>query len=153
MGFPPVTSQTYSSHIFIFDHCGGAVTRDGEKLKPAFKNATYYCNEKHWEVATKPNQREKASFLKENILPIKESGQLKMIGDGDEVIPGFTSLFVYGHTEAMMLPVIRYKDQTVVYMADLIPSAGHIPISYVMAYDIRPMVTLDEKEKFLDTAI
>lgn len=120
---------------------------------PAFKNAIYYSCEKHWEAATQPNQREKASFLKENILPIKESGQLKMLQDGEELFPGFKTKFVYGHTEAMMLPLIQYKNQTIAYMADLIPSAGHIPIAYVMAYDIRPLISLQEKESFLTTAV
>lgn len=153
-GFSPDDiTDVFLTHLH-FDHCGGAVKYDAErKLVPAFKNATYYSCEKHWEAATRPNQREKASFLKENILPIQESGQLKMLTDGEELFPGFKTIFVYGHTEAMMLPIIQYKNQTIAYMADLIPSAGHIPIPYVMAYDIRPMISLQEKETFLHTAI
>ncbi|HUM46103.1 MAG TPA: MBL fold metallo-hydrolase [Chitinophagales bacterium] len=153
-GFSPEdVTDVFLTHLH-FDHCGGAVKYDTEKkLVPAFKNAAYYSCEKHWETATKPNQREKASFLKENILPIQQSGQLKMLTDGEELFPGFKTIFVYGHTEAMMLPIIQYKNQTIAYMADLIPSAGHIPIPYVMAYDIRPMISLQEKETFLNTAI
>jgi glyoxylase-like metal-dependent hydrolase (beta-lactamase superfamily II) len=153
-GFTPDdVTDVFLTHLH-FDHCGGAVKYDAEKnLVPAFKNAVYYCNEKHWETATKPNQREKASFLKENIFPLQESGQLKMVEDGSELFPDFKVLFVYGHTEAMMLPLISYRGQTIAYMADLIPSAGHIPIPYVMAYDLRPMVTLEEKQNFLNTAV
>jgi glyoxylase-like metal-dependent hydrolase (beta-lactamase superfamily II) len=138
-----------------FDHCGGSINynSDRTKLEPAFKNATFYCNEKHWEWATHPNLREKASFLKENILPIKESGQLKYIDKNTELIPGLTFREVNGHTEAMMLPVIKYKDTTVAYMADLIPSAGHLPIPYVMGYDMRPLETLKEKEMLLNEAV
>lgn len=144
-------TDVFLTHLH-FDHCGGAVIREGERLMPAFPNATYYCNEKHWQWATKPNSRERASFLKENILPLKESGQLKMLNKEDEVIPGFNTIFVNGHTEAMMLPVIRYHDRTIVYMADLIPSAAHIPVPYVMAYDVRPLITIEEKEVFLKIA-
>jgi glyoxylase-like metal-dependent hydrolase (beta-lactamase superfamily II) len=140
-----------------FDHCGGAVSLDKEKLTTAFPKATYWSNEIHWNDAINPNARERASFLKENILPIQESGQLKFI----EEIPGertpFTEniqiQFVHGHTKSMMLPVIKYHGKTIVYMADLIPSAAHIPIPYVMGYDMFPMTTLEEKEKFLSEAV
>jgi glyoxylase-like metal-dependent hydrolase (beta-lactamase superfamily II) len=147
-----------------FDHCGGSIIREGEKLVPAFKHATYWSNEEHWEWATKPNDREKASFLKENILPIQETGQLKFIEtpnvdwDASKPLPeqSFTDnislRFVEGHTAAMMLPQIKYKDKTIVYMADLLPSAGHIPIPYVMAYDMFPLTTLNEKKSFLNEA-
>lgn len=137
-----------------FDHCGGSINynADRSKLEPAFKNATYYCNARHWEWATHPNPREKASFLKENILPIQESGQLKFIDSTTELIPGLSFLEVNGHTEAMMLPLVRYKGSTVAFMADLIPSAGHLPIPYVMGYDMRPLETLKEKESILKTA-
>lgn len=152
-GFTPNDiTDCFLTHLH-FDHCGGAIKREGEKLLPAFPNATYYCNERHWDWAVNPNSREKASFLKENILPIKECGQLKMLNKESEIIPGFNMIFVNGHTEAMMLPVIRYNDRTIVYMADLIPSAGHIPVSYVMAYDVRPLITLEEKEIFLKIAV
>lgn len=138
-----------------FDHCGGSIVREGDKLVPAFKNATYWSNLRHWEWATKPNEREKASFLAENILPIEASGQLKFIEPLDGI--GFTEhvtiRFVHGHTDAMMLPQINYKGRTVVYMADLLPSIGHIPLPYVMAYDMFPLTTLQEKKAFLSEAV
>lgn len=155
-GFTPDDiTDMFLTHLH-FDHCGGAITKGADgKLFPAFKNATYWSNEKHWDWAVNPNAREKASFLKENILPIKESGQLKMVEvkEGIELFPNFNISFVYGHTEAMMLPHIRYNGKTIVYMADLLPSTGHIPLPYIMGYDIRPMETLKEKEKFLNTAV
>ncbi len=137
-----------------FDHCGGAIVRQGEKFVPAFKNATYWSNEKHWKWAVIPNQREKASFLKENILPIYESGQLKFIDEieGVNFTDNINIRFTYGHTDAMMLPQIKFRDKTFVYMADLLPSIGHIPLPYVMAYDMFPMKTLDEKKLFLEEA-
>lgn len=148
-----------------FDHCGGSIVRDGDKLVSAFKNATYWSNEEHWEWATKPNEREKASFLKENILPIQESGQLKFIDlpnvdwDASKPLPeqnfsgNISVRFVEGHTAGMMLPQINYKDRTIVFMADLLPSAGHIPIPYVMAYDMFPLTTLHEKKSFIAEAL
>lgn len=146
-----------------FDHCGGSIRKEGDKLVPAFKNATYWSNEKHWNWAVHPNDREKASFLKENILPIQESGQLQFIATPSETnskqlgstifTDNLTMRFVDGHTEAMMLPQIQYKDKTLVYMADLLPSAGHIPIPYVMAYDMFPLTTLNEKKSFLTEAV
>ncbi len=145
-----------------FDHCGGSIVREGDKLIPAFKNATFWSNEQHWAWATKPNDREKASFLKENILPIEESGQLKFILPGETQFHQLSSStfnenisirFVSGHTESMMLPQIKYKDKTIVYMADLLPAAAHIPIPYVMAYDMFPLTTLNEKKSFLTEAV
>ena len=138
-----------------FDHCGGSINynSDRTKLEPAFKNAKYYCNEKHWEWATHPNPREKASFLKENILPIKESGQLNYIDSASTLLNGLSFIEVNGHTEGMMLPIINYKEKTIAYMADLIPSAAHIPIPYVMGYDTRPLETLKEKETILNKAV
>jgi glyoxylase-like metal-dependent hydrolase (beta-lactamase superfamily II) len=138
-----------------FDHCGGAIryNSDRTKLQTAFKNATYYCNEKHWQWAVHPNIREKASFLKENIMPIQESGQLKFIDKNTELIPGFKFVEVNGHTEAMMLPVITSGGKTIAYMADLIPSVGHLPIPYVMGYDMRPLETLKEKDALLTEAV
>ena len=138
-----------------FDHCGGSIkhTKDKSGFEPAFKNATYYSNAKHWEWATNPNPREKASFLKDNIMPIQESGQLKFIDAGTQLIPELSFLEVNGHTDAMMLPIIEYKGTTIAYMADLIPSAGHLPIPYVMAYDTRPLETLKEKEIILNRAV
>jgi glyoxylase-like metal-dependent hydrolase (beta-lactamase superfamily II) len=146
-------TDMFLTHLH-FDHGGGAIKYDeNKKLVPAFKNATYWSNKKHWDWAVNPNAREKASFLKENILPIQESGKLKFLNDGDELMPGFKVKCVYGHTESMMLPHISINGKTVAYMADLIPSAGHLPLPYVMAYDVRPLITLDEKESFLKEAL
>jgi glyoxylase-like metal-dependent hydrolase (beta-lactamase superfamily II) len=150
-GFGDVT-DCLLTHLH-FDHCGGAVKKEGEKFLPAFPNATYYSHRRHWDWAVNPNAREKASFLKENILPLQEAGQLKFIEQGEEVMPGVNVTVVNGHTEAMLIPVIQYQNHQIAYAADLIPSAGHIPLAYVMAYDIRPLVTLEEKEKFLQRAV
>jgi glyoxylase-like metal-dependent hydrolase (beta-lactamase superfamily II) len=137
-----------------FDHCGGSIKREGDKLVPAFKNATYWSNARHWKWATEPNDREKASFLKENILPISESGQLKFIETHQNDFPeGVIIRQVFGHTDAMMLPQVQYKGKTIVFMADLLPSAGHIPLPYVMAYDMFPLTTLNEKKTFLTEAV
>ena len=150
-------TDVFLTHLH-FDHCGGAIkrTKDGQGFEPVFKNAIYWSTENHWKWATKPNQREKASFLKENILPIEQSGQLKFIdriGDFTQnVFNNFDVLFVDGHTESMMIPHIKYKGKTLVFMADLLPSIGHIPLPYVMGYDTRPLITLDEKGRFLNTA-
>lgn len=137
-----------------FDHVGGAVERQGERLTPAFANATYWSNARHWDWAVHPNEREKASFLSENILPIEESGQLKFltVTDGIKFLPGFNIRFVSGHTEAQMLPVIEYHQETIVYVADLLPTAGHIPIPYIPAFDMFPLKTLTEKKQFLNEA-
>ena len=154
-------TDVFLTHLH-FDHCGGSIVRDGEKLVPAFKNATYWSNIEHWNWAVYPNEREKASFLKENILPIKESGQLKfidLVNSEDEKLAetSFTEnvsiRFVSGHTEKMMLPQIKYKDKTIVFMADLLPSTAHIPLPYVMAYDMHPLKTLSEKKSFLTEAL
>jgi glyoxylase-like metal-dependent hydrolase (beta-lactamase superfamily II) len=162
-------TDVFLTHLH-FDHCGGSIMREGDKLVPAFKNATYWSNENHWEWAVNPNDREKASFLKENILPIKESGQLKFVEfplqrqeENWSLKPkslitapfqkNFDVKFVNGHTSKMMLPQIKYKDRTLVYMADLLPSAAHIPIPYVMAYDMFPLTTLEEKKSFLSEAV
>jgi glyoxylase-like metal-dependent hydrolase (beta-lactamase superfamily II) len=140
-----------------FDHCGGSVIREGDTLVTAFPNAIYWSNERHWQWAIHPNDREKASFLKENILPIQESGQLSMLpvpAKGTATFsPTMDIRFVHGHTDAMMLPRILYKDRTIVYMADLIPAVGHIPLPYVMAYDMFPLTTLTEKKAFLEEAV
>jgi len=137
-----------------FDHCGGSIIRqNGGQFRPFFKNATYWSNKNHWNWATDPNPREKASFLSENILPIQESGQLKFItrtGDFTQnALPNIDFLFVDGHTDSQMIPHINYNGKTIVFMADLLPSTGHIPLPYVMGYDTRPLLTLTEKEKFL----
>lgn len=154
-------TDVFLTHLH-FDHCGGAIIRSGEQLIPAFKNAVYWSNADHWKWATEPNAREKASFLKENIVPIQQSGQLQMIGSriSNEVSLDTAAFsahmqvrFADGHTDAMMLPQLRYKEKTIVYMADLLPSAGHLPLPYVMAYDTRPLITLTEKESFLQEAL
>lgn len=142
-------TDVFLTHLH-FDHCGGAIERNGDQLIPAFKNATFWSNEDHWKWAVYPNDREKASFLKENILPIQESGQLKFIEhtDGVELIKDFSIRFMYGHTDAMMLPQLSYKGKTIVFCADLLPSTGHLPIPYVMGYDTRPLETIKEKKHF-----
>ncbi|MFD1768969.1 MBL fold metallo-hydrolase [Sphingobacterium suaedae] len=131
-----------------FDHCGGAVQRAGDRLVPAFKNARYWSNEKHWNWAIHPNPREKASFLKENILPLQESGQLHFIPEGQPFSDNIAIRYAHGHTEAMMLPQIKYNGKTILYMADLLPSVGHIPLPYVMSYDIRPLTTMEERQQY-----
>jgi len=142
-----------------FDHCGGAIQMNStkERYETFFPNATYWSNEKHWKWATEPNAREKASFLSENILPIEQSGQLKFFtrdgGITKNAFPNIDLIYMNGHTESQMLPVINYKGKKVVFTADLLPSVGHIPLPYVMGYDTRPLLTLSEKEKFLNTAV
>jgi len=139
-----------------FDHCGGSIERSSQgMLVPAFRNAVYWSNPRHWKWATEPNEREKASFLKENILPIEQSGQLRMVEVASETtFTGNISIrFVNGHTDAMMIPHINYNGKVVVFMADLLPSVGHIPIPYVMAYDMFPLTTLQEKKDFLQNAL
>jgi glyoxylase-like metal-dependent hydrolase (beta-lactamase superfamily II) len=141
-----------------FDHCGGAIAWNTQKdgYRPVFKNAIYWSNAPHWQWATIPNAREKASFLADNILPIQESGQLKFVertgSFSREAFPNIDLLFVDGHTDSMMIPHIKYNAKTIVFMADLLPSVGHIPLPYVMGYDTRPLITLEEKGSFLDTA-
>jgi glyoxylase-like metal-dependent hydrolase (beta-lactamase superfamily II) len=146
-------TDVFLTHLH-FDHCGGSIVREGDKLLPAFKKATYWSNPQHWQWATQPNDREKASFLKENILPIQESGQLKFIEQRENIAfcPNFQVRFVHGHTDAMMLPQLRYKDRTILYMADLLPSIGHIPLPYVMSYDMFPLTTLGEKKRIFQEA-
>jgi glyoxylase-like metal-dependent hydrolase (beta-lactamase superfamily II) len=140
-----------------FDHCGGAIKKVDNEYSLTFPNATYWSNEMHWQWATYPNDREKASFLPENILPIKGSGKLQFIPFDENNVVAFTSnisiRFVFGHTKAMMLPQIKYKNKTIVYMADLLPAAAHIPLPYVMAYDMFPLTTLQEKQQFLEEAL
>jgi glyoxylase-like metal-dependent hydrolase (beta-lactamase superfamily II) len=155
-------TDVFLTHLH-FDHCGGAINSIGNQLLPAFPNAIYWSNEKHWIWATEPNEREKASFLKENILPIRESGRLKMVSvpeekkelssAGTSFADGFSIRFVHGHTSAMMLPQLTHKGRTIVFMADLLPSAGHLPIPYVMAYDMFPLTSLTEKKVFLEEAL
>jgi len=147
-------TDVFLTHLH-FDHVGGAVMRDNDKLIPAFKNATYWSNQKHWDWAVYPNDREKASFLKENILPLLESGQLKFIEteEGIQFSNNIHIRFVYGHTDAMMLPLINYKDRQILYMADMLPSVGHIPLPYVMAYDMFPLQTMAEKKIILNDCV
>ncbi|MDN3678483.1 MBL fold metallo-hydrolase [Flavobacterium paronense] len=152
-------TDVFMTHLH-FDHCGGSVNwnKDRTGYEVAFKNANYWTNEDHWEWATKPNAREKASFLSENILPMLESGHLNFIkrpeGDfGISTALGFGIFYVNGHTEKMMLPHIQYQDKTIVFCADLIPTAGHLPLPYVMGYDTRPLLTMPEKAKFLHSAV
>lgn len=147
-------TDVFLTHLH-FDHVGGAVIRNGETLTPAFKNATYWSNKQHWDWAVNPNEREKASFLKENILPIYESGQLKYVGvdDGIAFTDDINIRYVFGHTDAMMLPQISYQNKQILYMADLLPSTGHLPLPYVMAYDMFPLKTLGEKKVFLNEAV
>lgn len=147
-------TDVFLTHLH-FDHVGGAVVREDDNLLPAFKNATYWSNPKHWDWAVNPNEREKASFFRENIIPIQESGQLKFIDtkDGINFMNNFDIRFVSGHTESMMLPLINYKGKQILYMADLLPSIGHLPIPYVMAYDMFPLQTLTEKKLFLNEAL
>jgi glyoxylase-like metal-dependent hydrolase (beta-lactamase superfamily II) len=150
-------TDVFMTHLH-FDHCGGSVNWNKNKTgyEVAFKNAHYWTNENHWEWATKPNAREKASFLSENILPMQESGQLNFIKRPDSDFGicdlGFDIFYVDGHTEKMMIPHIKYQDKTIVFCADLIPTAGHLPLPYVMGYDTRPLLTLPEKAKFLTAA-
>jgi len=142
-------TDMFLTHLH-FDHCGGGVRRAGEKLELTFPNAHYWSNEDHWRWATQPNAREKASFLTENILPMQESGQLKFV-DEKEVSP-FPQMDIFlasGHTDRMMIPKIKYKDKTICFMADLLPSSHHVPLPYVMGYDTRPLLTMQEKETFL----
>lgn len=150
---PEDITDVFLTHLH-FDHCGGAVARTNGQLTTAFPNATYWSNTEHWKWATEPNDREKASFLKENILPIADSGQLKFIDVKQRVrfSKNITVRFANGHTQAMMLPQLNFNGKTIVYMADLLPSTGHIPIPYVMAYDMQPLVTLNEKKSFLQEA-
>ena len=151
-------TDVFMTHLH-FDHCGGSVqwNKDKTGYEPAFKNAKFWSNENHWEWAIKPNAREKASFLSENILPMQESGQLHFIAkpDGDYAISnelGFGIFYADGHTEKQMIPHIQYQDKTIVFCADLLATAGHLPLPYVMGYDTRPLLTMPEKSKFLNAA-
>lgn len=154
-GFSPEDiTDVLLTHLH-FDHVGGAVDFNSKnsKYELAFKNAKYWNNKNHWEWALNPNPREKASFLKENILPIQDSGHLNFIESGNELGDNISLLLVNGHTESQIIPHINYKGKTVVFMADLLPSVGHIPLPYVMAYDTQPLVTMIEKELFLNNAL
>jgi glyoxylase-like metal-dependent hydrolase (beta-lactamase superfamily II) len=146
-------TDMFLTHLH-FDHCGGSIKKNGEKLVTTFPNATYWSNEAHWKWATEPNAREKASFLKENILPIKESGQLKMIDPlKTSPLKQMDIFYASGHTDHMMIPMVHYNGHTVCFVADLIPSSAHIPLPYVMGYDTRPLMTMEEKDVFLKQAV
>ncbi|MGM5469113.1 MBL fold metallo-hydrolase [Flavobacteriaceae bacterium LMO-SS05] len=151
-------TDVFMTHLH-FDHCGGSIQWNNDRTgyEPAFKNALYWSNEDHWEWATKPNKREKASFLEENIIPIEKSAQLKFVSlPGNNLLKkselGFDIFFANGHTDKQMIPMIQYKGNTVCFMADLLPTVGHLPIPFVMGYDTRPLLTLGEKEHFLNLA-
>jgi glyoxylase-like metal-dependent hydrolase (beta-lactamase superfamily II) len=146
-------TDVFLTHLH-FDHCGGAIqwNKDKTGFEPAFKNARFWSNNKHWDWAINPNPREKASFLKENIFPIQESGQLNFVSENPLKELGFEILKMDGHTEKQMLPKIIYQGKTLVFMADLLPTIGHIPLPYVMGYDTRPLLTIKEKEHFLNMA-
>jgi glyoxylase-like metal-dependent hydrolase (beta-lactamase superfamily II) len=150
---PDDITDVFLTHLH-FDHCGGVIEMNSQKmmLQPAFKNAKFWSNDSHWNWATEPNPREKASFLKENINPIKESGQLNFIGKNALEQIGFEVLYMDGHTEKQMLPKLTYQGKTIVFMADLLPTVGHIPLPYVMGYDTRPLLTIKEKAAFLNEA-
>jgi glyoxylase-like metal-dependent hydrolase (beta-lactamase superfamily II) len=158
-GFHPNDiTDVFMTHLH-FDHCGGSIqwNKDKTGYEPAFKNAHFWSNQDHWQWATQPNKREKASFLKENILPMQESGQLKFTDVPKEQILknstlGFDIFFANGHTDKQMIPIIQYKNKTICFVADLLPTVGHLPLSFVMGYDTRPLLTLDEKEAFLKLA-
>ena len=145
-------TDVFLTHLH-FDHCGGVIQWNNDKTgyMPAFKNAKVWSNESHWDWATKPNPREKASFLTENIRPIEENGQLNFVTNAQQEL-GFDVLYMDGHTEKQMLPKVKYQDKTVVFMADLLPTVGHIPLPYVMGYDTRPLLTIEEKALFLNEA-
>ncbi len=145
-------TDMFLTHLH-FDHCGGGVRLADGKPAMTFANARYWSNADHWKWATEPNPREKASFLRENILPVKESGHLNFVEDGKpSPFPYMDIRYVNGHTDKMMIPMIRYQDRTICFMADLLPSVGHIPLPYVMAYDTRPLLTMEEKQQFLEEA-
>ena len=149
-------TDVFLTHLH-FDHCGGATKREGDKIVPVFKNAKFWCSKNHWEWASvSPNPREKASFLEENLLPLKKSGQLNLFDSAEDgFCPelGFDLLFVDGHTEKMALPKIQYKGKTILFASDLVPTAGHIPIPYLMGYDVRPLITMEEKSRILNSLV
>jgi len=149
---PDEITDVILTHLH-FDHCGAAVKRNGEQLEATFKNATYWSNETHWNWASEPNPREKASFLKENFIPLQADDRIKFVDDKNSPFENISFLLVNGHTEAQLIPHIKYKEKTLVFMADLIPSVGHIPLPYIMGYDLNALQSLEEKTAFLNTAL
>lgn len=156
---PDDLTDVFLTHLH-FDHCGGAIRRISEQTyAPFFKNARFWSNENHWKWATEPNPREKASFLNENILPIEQSGQLHFVQSKTtaditkSTDLNFDVFFADGHTEKQMIPIISYQDKKIAFTADLLPTAGHIPLPYVMGYDTRPLLTMEEKKRFLNLAV
>jgi glyoxylase-like metal-dependent hydrolase (beta-lactamase superfamily II) len=147
----PDITDVLLTHLH-FDHVGGAVERVGGSFQPVFPNATYWTHSEHWAWATNPNPREKASFLAENIEPLQASGQLRFMNETPPDVPGLELIYVDGHTEKMALPKLTVGGQTYLYCADLIPSSGHVPLPYVMSYDVRPLLTMEEKERLLTQA-
>ncbi len=155
LGFLPTDmTDVFLTHLH-FDHCGGAIKKEGDQLLPSFPRATYWSNKTHWNSALTPNAREKASFLKENILPIEQSGQLQFTGDHEKsgLLDQMDLRLVQGHTDSMMLPLIAYNNRKILYCADLIPSMAHISLPWVMGYDMRPLDTLNEKTTLLKEAV
>lgn len=154
LGFSPDDITDMLITHLHFDHCGGSIIKTGEnKFEPTFKNANYWIGKEQWDLAVNPNRREKASFLKDNIYPIKDSGQLKLVDADGELFPNFYIKFFHGHTAGQIIPHIKYNGRTVVFMADLLPSTAHVPMPFIMAYDTRPLLSLKEKEQFFNEVI
>jgi len=154
-GFAPEDITDMILTHLHFDHCGGSIKYNEDKsgFELAFKNATYWASQQQYEWAVQPNRRESASYLKENILPIEESGQLKLIREEGEILPNINVKFYNGHTDGQVIPFINYNEKTVVFVADLLPAVAHIPLPWIMAYDTRPLITLEEKKSFFKEAI
>lgn len=151
---PEDITDMFLTHLH-FDHCGGSVkyTADGKGFETVFPNATYWISQQQWDWAMHANRRESASFLKENIKPIEESGRLRLFDQAGELFPGIEVKFYNGHTDGQVIPFIQYKGQTLVFTSDLLPTAAHLPLPWVMSYDTRPLITLNEKEQFLQEAL
>ncbi len=155
LGFSPNDITDMLLTHLHFDHCGGSINWNNDKtgFETAFKNANYWVGEDQWHEALKPNAREKASFLKDNILPIEQSGQLNFINEATIINPNISFKYTYGHTNGMIHPIIKYKGYSIMYMADLVPTQAHLPIPYVMGYDVKPLNAMTEKEAVLKEAV